>query len=234
MLGRLNWQGESVDWLADARLEDDGDSGDDSDRELHGPLAISRPFGEGRATLVEDVSRFSNRRIDQGEFATLAHDIAMLEAGPNTPGAAQIVRFASHRSWAAYVLEMTWPAAILVALLVVLALLEGRHRFGPLVPPPSEERRSRVEHIQATGRFLWEHEAADRLLEATRESLLEELERQNPALRGTEGRERRRMVGEILDLDDDERRAVLDPQPPASAEQFTERIRVMEHYRRQL
>ncbi len=230
----LDWKGESVDWLADAWLGTDGGSADDSDGDSSRPFAISQPFGEGRATLVGDVSRFDNRHIDQGEFATLAHDISTLEAGPNTEGAATIVRFTSNRSWAAYLLGMTWPAAMLVAILVVLALLEGRYRFGPIVPPPTDERRSRVEHIRATGQFLWDHDAAERLLEATREPLLEELERQNPVLRGTEGRERRRMVGEILDLDDDERWAILDPQPPESAEQFTQRIRMMEHYRRQL
>jgi hypothetical protein len=62
-----------------------------------------------------------------------------------------------------------WPVAVAAALLLLLWLARIIPRFGPLEPAEEPPRRSLLEHIVASGRFLWSRGAGASLLEAARE-----------------------------------------------------------------
>jgi len=209
----------------------DGDGGTTTERRV---VAVSKPVGDGRATLIQSMAMFRNTAIDNGERATIGVDIASLTDSEIEQTRGLIVRFANQRSWTWYVLGAAWPMFAAGAILVLLALWQGRYRFGPLVPPPPGDRRSRAEHIRAMGEFLWDRDVAAALLEATRESLLEELERRHPSLKHINGPERRRRVRVILELEDWEVEQIFEIPQPLSPDQFETRIRLMEDCRRNL
>jgi hypothetical protein len=62
-----------------------------------------------------------------------------------------------------------WTVVIAAAMLLALWLARIVPRFGPLAPDPAPVRRSLLEHIVASGRFLWSRGQAAYLLEALRE-----------------------------------------------------------------
>lgn len=221
---------EPSDPETDGDEETDGDSSEFETR----VLAVSKNYGDGRITLVHSMSIFHNSSIGNGERATLAVDIASLADRDSVERKGLVVRFSARRSWTWYVLSTTWPMFAAGLVLVLLALWQGRYRFGPVLPPPPEERRSRAEHIRAMGEFLWDRDQATALLRATREALFDELERKYPSLARLSGRERRLRVREILDLGDEEADLIFRNPHNLSPDQFRTRIRLMERYRRNL
>jgi hypothetical protein len=62
-----------------------------------------------------------------------------------------------------------WPVLAAAALLLVLWLARIIPRFGPLVPDAPPVRRSLLEHVVASGRFLWSRGAGAELVEAVSE-----------------------------------------------------------------
>lgn len=197
-------------------------------------VALSRRAQEGRVTLLESTDLFRNTAIGEAEHATLAWDIATLDAPETVRAPALIVLYNSRKSWVRYAVASLWPLFAILAVIIVLALIQGRARFGPLLPPPPEERRSRAEHIRAMGRFLWDRNASSTLLESARSSLIEELERKQPRLREAQGRERRKIVGRMLGIDHETVRRLFDDRDHLSADQFRSRIELIERYRRTL
>jgi hypothetical protein len=66
---------------------------------------------------------------------------------------------------------------------LLLLVWAGVRRFGPILPEPNLERRSLIEHIDASGRWLWKVPGGrDILLSAVRSSINKMLLRKAPAL----------------------------------------------------
>jgi hypothetical protein len=221
------WLATDADWLA---LDESGLV-----------VAASRTAGAGRITLISWSSYFDNLSIGGGENATAAIDILRLPV----PAAADwnddaqprfsIALYGERESWMAYVLSFTWPYFLTLMILLLLAIQQGRRRFGPMLADPPPERRSRLEHIGAVGRFFWQRDATASLVEATQESLLRALERRSPELRHAQGARRWELIAELLRIDAASARRLF--QPPTSdrhADRFIAKIRTLETYRRQL
>lgn len=84
-------------------------------------------------------------------------------------------------------LERAWMAW-LPLLLALLAWLWMRvQRVGPAMPPPPQERRSLLEHVQASGEHLRRHGRSSLLHAAMREQFLARLRRRDPLAAALEG-----------------------------------------------
>ena len=58
--------------------------------------------------------------------------------------------------------ERAWPLLLTLALAIPLGILALSPRFGPLQAAPTPERRRILEHIHASGRFMWKrHQQGD-------------------------------------------------------------------------
>lgn len=211
------WESPAADWRA---MNEQGER-----------VAVSAPFGGGRVTVLSDVHRFKNSSLGEAEHAQFAWKSITLGA-PEDPSVA-IVRFSTEQGWMGYAVAHTWPFLVVLGIILLFALNTGRWQFGPERPMPPSKRRSRVEHIRATGEFLWNHGAAARLLGSSRAALIDALARRRPSIRDLPEREQRRIVGEELELDDDVR-LIFDDRDHLSEAQFRQRIELMERYRRTL
>ncbi|MGY1410604.1 DUF4350 domain-containing protein [Luteimonas sp. A611] len=84
-------------------------------------------------------------------------------------------------------LERAWMAW-LPLLLALLAWLWMRvQRVGPALPPPPAERRSLLEHVQASGEHLRRHGLSSLLHGAMRDAFLARLRRRDPLAAALEG-----------------------------------------------
>ena len=84
-------------------------------------------------------------------------------------------------------LERAWMAALPLLLALLAWLWMRMQRFGPALPPPPQERRSLLEHIQASGEHLRRHGLSSLLHAAMRESFLARLRRRDPLAAALEG-----------------------------------------------
>jgi hypothetical protein len=218
----LPWTDGAVDWVATPEQQD------------HQALAVSKPHELGRVTLIADPSLWRNESIGEARHASFAWAIVGLAEADRREGPrrAQIVRFSARKSWIGYVAARVWPFLVALGVMIGLALWSGRRRFGPLVPEEGDRSRSRTEHIGAMSKFAWKNGAADRLLEATREALLEELARKRPRLKDAPPDRQREMVAEMLELDEHDLALLFDGGEEVSRATFVQKIELMERYRR--
>src|SRR5699024_5077160 len=112
-----------------------------------------------------------------------------------------IVLNPGRRSWMGYVVRKGWPFFVCLGLLLAAGLLRGRRRFGPRLADPMPERRRRVEHIEAVGRFFWQRGNTKVLLSETQQALMRALEHKNPELSSARGARRWELIAEMLNIE---------------------------------
>ncbi|KQV79359.1 hypothetical protein ASD15_18680 [Massilia sp. Root351] len=168
-------------------------------REVHQPLWSDfdgmsvRAYREGRGhvVMVSD-NYFNNQRLPRLDHAELLLGVAGLnQQGRNV----MLVLHADAAPWYAMLWRAAWMPLTALAVLLALLLWRAGRRFGPLLPQPSGERRSLLEHIEASGNWLWRAKGGRGVLLAA-------------ARQETEALLRRR-APELLQLGDDEKAARL-------------------------
>jgi hypothetical protein len=126
-------------------------------------VAISFQSGQGRVTVLPSLSFLRNRLIGNFDHAELGWRLAAAQ-----PTVTLYLRMTSP-PLLEWVRRDAWPVVAAGALLLVLWLARIIPRFGPLVPDAPPARRSLLEHVVASGRFLWSRGAGAQLVEAVRE-----------------------------------------------------------------
>ncbi len=151
--------GTAYGGLRDARVRSDTRELRQGDR----VVAMTFASGEGRVTVLPTFAFLRNVQVGEVDHAELgwrlasAQSPAVLYLRMQSPPLLEWVR------------RDAWPVALAGALLLLLWLARIIPRFGPLEPDPPPARRSLLEHIVASGRFLWARGAGTYLLEAVRE-----------------------------------------------------------------
>ena len=136
------------------------------DRESAGLLSV--PAGQGRLTMVSDAEAWTNQKIGEADHARALWYVLGQDA--HRAGVWFIYDSQSHfllMLWMRF-----WPPIVALGLLLVVWLWRSAGRFGPLQAAESTSNRRFVEHIRATGRFLWRRRCAATLIEAPRKRLL--------------------------------------------------------------
>lgn len=184
--------------------------------------------GKGHVALLSD-NYFNNYRLGRRDHAELLLGLAALSA--RTPQVL-IVRDLSAVPWYAAL----WRAAhrFLGALAVLLLLLWWRaaRRHGPVLPEPAGERRALLEHIEASGNWLWRAQGGrEALLAAARQETLALLRRRAPELERLGDADKAVRLARLCGLEQAALRAALSgpaaPQPAA----FTRQIQTLQHIR---
>ncbi len=145
--------------------------------DAHGLCFIEIPYGRGRVSALCSLNGLTNRWIDEHRNATFAW------------------RLFDHRGDAAPVwfvfdtdmpplyqwLWQNMPLAVIAALTLLCAWLWSlARRSGPVIDEQVTGSRRTLEHIDASGRFVWRYQAGAALLEGMREDLMTLIERRYP------------------------------------------------------
>jgi hypothetical protein len=80
-----------------------------------------------------------------------------------------------------WLLDRAAPVVASAMPLLVCWLWAASRRFGPALPAPRSQRRSLVEHIGASGRFLWREARGTALYEAVLDELRQRNRLRHPA-----------------------------------------------------
>ena len=159
------------------RFEDSEQRASWSIEDANGTHLLQTRVLRGTLTALTDDLFMTNATIALHDHAELVYRLARVDGrtGPvwivfaeEWPGPWQLV-------W-----ENGWAVVVALALLVCAWIWMRSRRFGPLVPDPPLDRRSLMEHIEASGRFHWKHAGAPMLADATRQALMERVRLRHP------------------------------------------------------
>ena len=198
--------------------------------DAHGTHVLHFAHGRGRVTVLPSASFMTNDAIGENDHAELAWRLVQL--APETSRVVIGPRLGRPSLWGWLASEARAPvlgAALLLALWVWRACV----RFGPVEAEPTRERRRLLEHLRASGRFLWRSGEASRLLAAARETCLQKIARTRPVLVDLPPPERAARLAALtgLQLRDIHQAFAGEPDTPTA---FTAAVRTLQQIEEQL
>ena len=128
---------------------------------------VTLPHGAGAIVMLPEPARYGNDRLGEPEHAAALWQ-AVSEDGP--PTQAVLVVRGSSPSLLGSLWGSAWPAILSLLVLIAGLITRAGRRLGPLLPDPDPHRRSLVEHIDATGVFLWRQGHSAVLLDSARKA----------------------------------------------------------------
>jgi hypothetical protein len=189
--------------------------------------------GKGRVFVLNSLEFASNDHIGSEEHARFFWDLVSRGPAAGTiyfysrPGKLSLAEWLRHNAWA--------PLAGLAAL-VLLWLWAVAPRFGPVAPDPARGRRRLLDHLRASGRFLWSNGGAQRMLDAARDACLRRIGRAHPDFLAAADAERARLLAELIGWQEDRTRRLLAPAAAGRMVEFMDTIAlyqsVHEHFAR--
>ena len=185
--------------------------------------------GEGTVTFLADGRSLLNRAIADHEHASFLWALVTAEG---RPAAVRVVWRIPRESLLAVLGERA--GAALASGLVLLGAWAWRRsrRFGPLLPDPPPSRRSLLEHVRASGDFLYRHGRAGALVEAARRAVQRTAAAGHPGWSRLPAKEVRARLVRASGLPDDLVATALEGPPPAEPAAFTRTLQTLEQMRK--
>ncbi|HKH45726.1 MAG TPA: DUF4350 domain-containing protein [Thermoanaerobaculia bacterium] len=137
--------------------------------------------GAGSVTFLADAGFLSNGHIGQHDHAALAW--ALVRAGGDAPAGVWLAVRDEVPTLAQLLAQNAWMALASGGLLIAAWLWSAGARFGPLVPDPPRGRRSLLEHVEASGDFLWRTGRGSELVQGARQALFDRIDVREPGWR---------------------------------------------------
>lgn len=185
--------------------------------------------GEGRIVLLNYGLRFDNHQLRELDHAEFLLQLLRLQS---EQGAVMLVQGLSMPPWYLALWHYFSHSLIALALLIIAVLWWAIPRFGPLLPEPTTERRALLEHIDASGRWLWRSASGrERLLLAMRAAALAQMQRRAPGLLRLERPALLHRLSRQTSLAESTLANALHGQASPQAAEFTQQIRTLQTLR---
>ncbi len=214
----------------DYRLEDGYDEADWALADRNGIHALRYRWGEGRITALSDHEFMLNDDIGKADHAALT--VRLLE--PAQERTIWFVYGDDVPSLWHWLTTHAWPVLVAAAVLLAAWLWSTSRRLGPLIPQPPATRRSMVEHVAASGRFLWRRHGSATLHHAAVDAFLRQLQRRHPQWSGLDGTALAAQVAAVTGLPAEHIGQALDTAPVRGEARFAHDIQLIETLRKRL
>jgi hypothetical protein len=219
-----------VDLIPSPRLFDDDDAASWS-HESHDAIRILQiPYEDGLVTVMSTFRPFGNYAIGHLDHAELLWRLASDDGHPPD---VWLVRHVDTQSLPRWLVKNALPFVVALGVFLTLALWRVIPRFGPLQPNPEPDRRSLVEHLAAMGRFYSMQRQLPRLVQVVRQDGLDLLGARAPETRGQDATARLKTAARLTGLRPRELLQAFTG-VAATAHDFTQAVRVLAAFRRQL
>jgi hypothetical protein len=121
---------------------------------------LEKDWGEGLVTLAANLDFIENQAIDDYDHAEFFWQ--MVHARYDEPTSVWLVHQDDMPPLWKLIWKHAWALVLTLAMLIPLTLLALSPRFGPMIPKPQPGRRRILEHIHASGLFMWKrHKQGD-------------------------------------------------------------------------
>ncbi len=199
-----------------------------------GTYAIFYHFSQGYITILSDWAFIKNNKIGEYDNAQFLWHLVNLRStrqvallrNQNLETDSTDSKTEMPSLW-----QLLWTnmsAIVISAILLLLFWLWAiSRRFGCLLPDPPRARRRLLEHIEASGQFLWRQEQAVILLTTTRKVLLKRIESVYPDWIRLSPRKLSQKLAQISDFSAAEIEAALQETTIKTEIAFTRAIQVL-------
>lgn len=187
--------------------------------------------GNGQVTVLNELDFAANRSIGTEQHARFLWElVSPVPDGAmvyffNRPGKLSLTGWLREHAWAPL-----WGAA----LLLLFWLWQVAPRLGPIAPDPVRERRRLLDHLRASGRFLWSRGGTQRMVDAARDSCLRRITRTHPDFLAVPDAERPRWLAGVLGWPEERTRQLLAPASPVKMMDFLQTIGLYQAVHEQL
>lgn len=191
-------------------------------------------YGEGRGKVAMVAAAPTDSYFDNDGLRQFDHgELLLLLAAQSGAGApVLLVQDNENVGWAAYLWQHWRPLLLGLAALLLLWAWNAARRFGPLLPGPAGARRALIEHIDASGRWLWRlPQGRALLLAAVRQRTETLLLRRLPELHALAGLERARRLARLTRLPEAHVMDALHGAAATRAADFTRQISILQQLR---
>ncbi len=151
-----------------------GPKADWSMRDEHGTHVLHFARGQGQVTAINDISVLNERALGKIDNAEFIGDIAAL-----SPGAPVLFQQRGRLSLWRWLVLYALPVVVVTIAAVIAWIWRAGPRFGPIRHDGTVERRSLVDHLHASGRFLWDAQERAALADAVRARVLARVRREH-------------------------------------------------------
>ncbi|MBS36485.1 MAG: hypothetical protein CMO26_11230 [Thiotrichales bacterium] len=194
----------------------------------HGTRAMTTSVGQGRLTALTDLRFMTNAYLGDRDHAAFLWHIVSLETGPRAVMVLDETRYGLlDRIW-----EHGWQLVLSLALISAVWLWWSAGRFGPMLPSRPLPCRRLLEHIEASGRFLWTQKQGGSLVDDLRLSLLRSLEFRRPGWSASPNLAER--LADLTGLETAMVERALEPAAVRDEAEFLNIIRILETIRKRL
>jgi hypothetical protein len=114
---------------------------------------LEQKWGKGMVTLAANLDFIENGTLVDYQHAELLWN--MVHGVQEQPHSVWLVHQDDMPPLWTLLWKHAWALMLTLAVLILLTFLALMPRFGPLLPNPQPERRRILEHIRASGRFMW-------------------------------------------------------------------------------
>ncbi|WP_426341228.1 DUF4350 domain-containing protein [Pseudoduganella sp. S-14] len=191
-------------------------------------------YGEGRGKVAMVAVDAADSYFDNDALRQFDHgELLLLLAGQSGPHAAvMLVQHNEPVGWAAWLWQHARLVVLGLAALLLLWVWSASRRFGPMLPEAAGARRALIEHIEASGRWLWRlPQGRALLLQAVRKSTEKHVLRRLPELHALGPAERARRLARLAKLPEAQVSDALLGAPASRAADFTRQISILQQLR---
>ena len=169
-------------WFDDEEA-DNRDGWFEEDSGLYGFARV--PRGKGSVDVLAELDFLQNDKLNEGPHIALARQL--LQPNWNAGGTFHLIYSANMPPWWKLLFDHGWRVLAAMALALFAWLWMRGERFGPLLPSAPMDRRSLLEHVQASGEHLYRYGKRATLYAAVHAAFLRRLRQRDPYAAALDG-----------------------------------------------
>jgi len=198
-----------------------------------GAVLVSGHYGKGSIVVFSDMAFLSNMSFEKLDHAAWVARV-LQENGADPAKGAVVWSKPVEMALFPWLWEKARPFLIAAGVLILAWLWSGLFRFGAVLQSEARPRRSLLEHLQASGRFLWRRDGREALLAVSREAVVRRAERIFPAFSHLPEMDRRAFLAQRSGLSEDEVADALDTHPGITIEEQARRLQILQTLRQRI
>jgi hypothetical protein len=187
--------------------------------------------GEGSLFVAGELDFLDNSELDEPGHADLAWQLLAPVLGE---GRVHLIYAADIAPMYVLILRHGWPILLPLSLALLAWLWARSQRFGPLLPLASGHRRALLEHVQASGEFVFRRGRTLSLYAAVQRLFMARLKRREPALAALDGEALVQALSTRYEMSAASIRQALNPVDLARPDQFIATIKTLMQLRAKL
>lgn len=186
---------------------------------------------QGLITVLTSTSIFNNKQIAQYDHARFLHYLLQQQGHDE---AVWLIRVDDMPSLWRWLWTNAWPVMFSLSLLFLFWLWRAPLRFGPLLNDEQMQRRSLLEHIQASGYYRWHSSQSGYLLTKVQDILWNKIQAAHPAVHREDQTQAYVKLEEITGVKESLIKQSLMTVDNITEQEFVNRIRILEMIRKHL